>query len=431
MLFLDAAGLASTTLRPMDSPAPGFFDSPVPGLSSLDLARRFADRFRNDPRIGARAPGRVNLIGEHTDYSEGLVLPFAIDRETLVLAGPGASSRVRVLACDLAAEGDFEPVFAGDLEPDREPDRDSRGARRRGDWLDYVRAVFAALAERGLEFGPVDLAISSRVPREAGLSSSAALCVGLVTALDALGGCGLDARERARVAHRAESHFVGLSCGILDPFASALAERDCALLIDCQSQATQRVRFDSTGAAVLVAHSGISRALARGDYRERVRECRRAEEALALQGGVDSLRDLAPADLPAVEAALDPLLFRRVRHVVSENERVSRVRNALERSDFFEVGVQLRAGHRSLAVDFEVSTPELDALCEIADSLPGVFGSRLTGAGFGGCTLHLVEPGAVPGVRRELARRFASRFGCDPHAFAVRPSAGASTFLPG
>ena len=111
MLFLDAAGLASTTLRPMDSPAPGFFDSPVPGLSSLDLARRFADRFRNDPRIGARAPGRVNLIGEHTDYSEGLVLPFAIDRETLVLAGPGASSRVRVLACDLAAEGDFEPVF--------------------------------------------------------------------------------------------------------------------------------------------------------------------------------------------------------------------------------------------------------------------------------------------------------------------------------
>lgn len=383
----------------------------------------FFDRFGTSPQVGSSAPGRVNLIGEHTDYSEGFVLPFAIDRETWILAADGDSvsveDRVRVWARDLDDQAQFDP----------------RVTSRRGDWLDYVHGVVCALRERGLEVGSVDLAISSEVPRESGLSSSAALGVGLVTALDQLRGWGLDPVERARIAHRSENHFVGVGCGILDPFACALGQPNCALRIDCRSQLVRPVPLDAESAVVLVAHSGITRALARGDYRERVEECREAFGQASGSGVVGAeataLRDLDARDLERLELILTPVLLARARHVVSENERVDAVCVALESRDYAAVGECLRESHRSLRDDFAVSTPELDGLCEIADALPGVYGSRLTGAGFGGCTLHLVAPEAAQEVAAELSRRFETRFGRDPKPVCVRPSPGAQGFRIG
>lgn len=374
----------------------------------------FERRFGRRPRAAARAPGRVNLIGEHTDYNEGLVLPCAIDRDLTVVAAPGDAARVRVHSLELEDTQEFD---AGRLE-------------RRGGWVDYVQGVVAALQEEGLSVQGLDLLVASRVPREAGLSSSAALGVGLATAIDAALGLGLDALERARVAHRAESEFVGVRCGIMDPFASALGRRDHALRIDCRSQELSAVPFPSERLGILVLHSGVERRLAQGSYGDRRGECAAALAAARATGAVPpevrSLRDVTPGELPGLERVLEPLLMRRVRHVVSENARVDAFCAALETGAFEEAGAVLRAGMRSLSEDFEVSVPELDALCALADGHPDVFGSRLTGAGFGGCALALLRPEALEEVAGAVLSGFEARFGRRPRYWSVRPSDGAS-----
>ncbi len=230
-------------------------------------------------------------------------------------------------------------------------------------------------------------------------------------------------------AHRGESQFVGLGCGIMDPFASALGRRDALLRIDCRSLETRTVPLPGDRVRILIAHSGVRRALTERGYRDRVDECRCALEAARAAGvappGATALRDLAPERLPELERRLEPVLFRRVRHVIRENARVDAMCAALEAEDFAAAGALLREGMRSLREDFEVSTPELDALCEIADAQPGVFGSRLTGAGFGGCALHLVDADSAPAVEEALAAGFERRFGRRPPVWAVVPGDGA------
>jgi galactokinase len=376
------------------------------------LRAEFEARFGQPPTLAVRAPGRVNLIGEHTDYNEGLVLPCAIDRDTRVVAALREGGRVRVLAADLAAVADFDPAAPA----------------RRGDWTDYVQGPFAALAERGLRCGGLDLAVASEVPRESGLSSSAALCVAVTLACERVFGLGLSAEDVARVAHRAESGFVGVACGIMDPYASALGRRDHALRIDCRSGEVTAVPLAGGRLRLLIAHSGVRRALAHGGYGERVAECEAALAAARAAGiapEARALRDLSEKHLPALERALEPRLFRRARHVVTENARVDAFCAALAREDLASGGALLREGQRSLRDDYEVSVPELDALCEIGDALPGVFGSRLTGAGFGGCTLHLVEPERAEAVAEALARGFETRFGRRAPVLLARPAAGA------
>ena len=383
------------------------------------LVREFRSRFGRAPEIAARAPGRVNLIGEHTDYNEGLVLPCAIDRETLVLAGRRGDSRVRVFSRERAEERHF----------------DARAPEPGGGWLDYVQGVVFALRERDSRLQGFDLALASDVPEGSGLSSSAALELAVATALDASQGLGLDARELARLAHRAENGFAGVACGIMDQFASALGRRGHALRLDCRSQGVEMVPLPATDVALLVANSGTKRALASAGYGNRVAECQRALAA-AREAGVAppearALRDLSPPDLPALARVLEPLLLRRARHVVTENERVDATCTALHAGDWETVGALLREGMRSLRDDYEVSTPELDALCELADALPGVYGSRLTGAGFGGCTLHLVAPGAAPELAEALAAGFERRFGRRPPAWVVTASDGAERLTLG
>ena len=376
------------------------------------LVDAFTVRFGRAPERCARAPGRVNWIGEHTDYNGGLVLPGAIDRDTLVAVAPSAEERVCVLALDLDREETFDPS----------------SPKRAGSFVDYVQGVVAALAERGTRVPGLDLAVTSQVPRESGLSSSAALEVAVATALDALLELGLDATERARVAHRAETAFVGVPCGVMDQFASALGRADHVLRIDCAREEVRPIRAPS-GVELLIFDSGVRRALVDGGYARRREECEAALEAARSEvsgSALASLSDLSADDLPALAKALEPVLFRRVRHVVTENGRVDATCRALEAGDLARAGAALSEGMRSLADDFEVSTPELDALCALADRHPGVFGSRLTGAGFGGCTVHLVEPAAAEEVADEVGRGFEGRFGRRPPVLQARLADGAS-----
>jgi galactokinase len=382
-------------------------------LAQDEAIRIFRERFGRSPAAAARAPGRVNLIGEHTDYNEGLVLPCAIDRATQVCAARRGDGRVRVFSREAGETREFAVA-----EPPR-----VQG------WTDYVAGVIWALAEAGCPIAGADLAISSDVPAGSGLSSSAALGVGVATALDALFGLGLDPEARARVAHRSESAFVGVGCGVMDQYASALGRPGCALRIDCRSLETMPVPIAGE-LALLVAHSGVHRELARGGYGDRREECREALEAARRAGvappAARALRDLEEHHLPALAQRLPEVLFRRARHVIRENARVDAVCEALRSGDLARAGMLLRAGQASLRDDFEVSIPELDALCEIADALPGVYGSRLTGAGFGGCTLHLVAAVESRAAAEALALGFERRFGRRPPVLAVTPSEGAS-----
>ena len=375
------------------------------------LRRGFEDRFGHRPEVAVRAPGRVNLIGEHTDYNDGLVLPCAIDRDAFVLAARRSDGVVRVFSENRDEERRFELACL-----ERHPGAET-------DWSDYVKGVVWALVGRGYETRGLDLVVSSRVPVGAGLSSSAAFTVALATVVPLAEGWSLPARTRAEIAHQAESAYLGLGSGILDQFASALGERDHALAIDCRSRVVRPISMPPGAVCLLVSDSGIRHSLADAGsgYRTRVAECREVREI----GGVESLRDWAPEDLSHLASKLEPTLFRRVRHVICENQRVLDFCAQLEAGDLRAAGELLREGHCSLRDDYEVSIPELDALCELADAEPGVYGSRLTGAGFGGCALHLVDPEQAEDVADALGHGFEQRYGRRPAVLSIVTADGA------
>lgn len=378
----------------------------------LRLSCEFEERFGRPPELAARAPGRVNLIGEHTDYNGGLVLPCAIDRDTVVLGARRDDARFRVHSRELRADAVFD---AGTL-------------CRTGGWVDYVQGVVFALAEHGGRVPGLDLAIASEVPEGAGLSSSAALEVAIATLLAHAAEDDLPPRERARIAHRAESGFVGVACGVMDQLASAMGREGAALRIDCTSLAISVVPLPEA-AALLIVDSGVRHRLSDGEYNRRRRECEAALAAAQSAGvapaGAATLRALTTADLPALARSLDALSLRRVRHVLTENDRVDEVCDALAKGDLPRAGVALRAGMESLRRDFEVAVPETEALCEIGDATPGVFGSRMTGAGFGGCTVHLVARDMAGGAQSAIVAGFARRYGRAPRAWLVRAARGA------
>ena len=373
----------------------------------------FSEDFGSSAEWVAVAPGRVNLIGEHTDYNEGLAVPCALDRRTLVLGAPRGDRKVRVHAWDLNEAGEFL----------------SDAPERRGSWLDYVQGVFFALAERGIDLPGFDLGITSTVPLNSGLSSSAALGVALVVGLNAALDLDLSPSDWARVAHRGEKGFVGVQCGLLDHFASALGRDRHALRIDCRSQTVEPIPIAGAGFSILLVHSGVERRLADGVYGERVAECRRALGAAQAAGiappSARALRDLSEAQLPRLERALDPIEFRRARHVIGENARADAFCRALVEGDTQSLGTLLAQGQASLREDYAVSTPELDWLCELGSQCDGVVGSRLTGAGLGGFTLHLVVPDQLEAAREEIGEGFRARFGRLPESLTALPSRGA------
>ena len=388
-------------------------------IANKEQRERFDQDFGRKPVSAARAPGRVNLIGEHTDYNQGLVLPCAIDRATTALVALRDDDRARIHAWDLDERFDLSVK-----------ERESGGG-----CSEYVSGIVSAMSELGVEVPGFDLALTSSVPIGAGLSSSAALSVSVVAALDEALGIGLSRRKWAELAHRAESHFVGVGCGVLDPLASALGQRGTALRIDCRDSEVEPIKIEGEAWSILIFHSGVTRRLLDGSYSQRVAECEKALELARRAGladpGATCLSDLDVDAVIGLSAVLPDREFRRARHVLTENQRVEAFCSALRRGDDAALGELLIQGQASLRDDYEVSIPELDCLCEEANGSEGVFGSRLTGAGGGGCTLHLVEPASLARVQEEVASGFERRFGYRPESWVVLPAEGArSGHLP-
>jgi galactokinase len=379
-----------------------------------DLRAAFVTLHGEAPRL-FRAPGRVNLIGEHTDYNEGFVLPMAIDRET-VIAGRLRPDR-RIVARSLG------------LDEVAEVDLDRPAPARRGLWIDYLEGVARVLERRGLRLAGADLLVDSDVPLASGLSSSAALEVAAALALVRLAGHDLDPVELARVGQEAEHEWVGAMVGIMDQLASALGRAGHALLVDCRTLEVRPIAlsFEARGVAVVVIDTRVRHDLAASEYNTRRRECERGVELLRpVLPAIGALRDVTIEQLARHEHLLPEPIRRRCRHVVTENARTLGAAEALARGDLATMGAAMAASHESLAHDYEVSSPELDALVELAGAVAGVIGTRMTGGGFGGCTVALVARSRVDALVAGVAPGYARRFGREPAFHVVEADWGAA-----
>jgi galactokinase len=375
------------------------------------LRRAFSQAFGASPQVLVRAPGRVNLIGEHTDYNEGFVLPVAIDRAIYIAARARADRRVRLVALDMGQRTEFtlDAIVRDETAP----------------WSNYVRGVALFLEQAGYALRGLDGVIRGDVPRGAGLSSSAALEMAAALAFQVTSGLALDRVQMALVGRRAENEFVGVQTGIMDQFVSALGRRDHALWIDCRSLEYRLVPLPAD-VRIVVADSGVRRGLVASAYNQRRAECEEGVRRLAERlPGIRALRDVSVAAFEAHKDVLPQPVRRRVQHVVYENRRVLDAVAALEHGDLAAMGRLMDASHASLRDLYQVSGPELDALVEIARSVPGCLGARLTGAGFGGCTVNLVEQHAVPAVVAAIERDYPARTGRTPRVYICRAVDGA------
>jgi galactokinase len=375
------------------------------------VEKAFAEFFGAPPEICVHAPGRVNLIGEHTDYNNGFVLPAAIDR-SIYIAGRRRSGRtVRVHSIDFKQTAEFS---LDAVEPDpRQP------------WSNYVRGVSKFLNSDGHALAGAELIFGGDVPRESGLSSSAALEVAVVAFWKKLLGLELDSVYGVRLARRAENDFVGVPCGVMDQFASALSLKGHALFLDCRDLSFRHVPLRAD-VKIVVCNSGVKRALAQSEYELRLKQCRQAVAQLGTEGlAVKSLRDVDLDDLEVASNALGDLLFRRARHVVSENGRVLEGVRALEGGDLDRFGELMYASHESLRDDYEVSSRELDTLVDLARKQPGVFGARMTGAGFGGCTVNLVHGDAAGAFSEAVREGYKQAVGQEAEVYVCAASDGA------
>jgi len=383
-----------------------------PGGDWLDaIAAAFRARFGRPPSGLAEAPGRVNLIGEHTDYNQGFVLPVAIDRTIAVAFAPREDGRVCAYSLDFDQEDEFALADIGRREDDS--------------WANYLRGVALVLQQAGHRLTGLDLVIQGDVPIGAGLSSSAALEVASVGAFATAAGLALADRDKALLAQRAENEFVGVACGVMDQMAAVFGRADHALRVDCRSLETEPVplNLEAHGLCIVVANTGVRRALTASAYNQRRQECNRAVGLLALllhRRRPRSLRDITLNDLRVHGRFLPEDLFRRARHVVGENARVLATVDALQRGDLEEVGRLFAASHESLAHDYEVSSAELDLMVELACSLEGVVAARMTGAGFGGCTVNLVGSDALDDFRQQVIDTYRARTGLPAEMYACK-----------
>ena len=365
-----------------------------------------------DAEAAAYAPGRVNIIGEHTDYNDGFVLPAAVDRCVAVAARRLPGDTFTLHAIDLGHHCSFA---RGALEQDpRHP------------WANYFKGVVWALAKRGLSFPACEAVITGDIPQGAGLSSSAAYEVATVLLLETLGGFSLPPVEIAQLAREAENGFVGVACGIMDQMASVFGQQGRALFLDCRSLVRTTVALPP-GLKLVVVNSGVRHSLAASSgYNERRAQCEEGVRVLSTSlPNVRALRDVEPDDLTRLLPALSPVVAKRCRHVVSENARVGQVISAMKAGDLGQLKTLLSASHFSLRDDYQVSCPELDLLVDLALAQPGCQGARLTGAGFGGCTVNLVEAPAVEAFSRSMMSAYQKRAGRPAAIHVFEPSAGA------
>jgi galactokinase len=357
-----------------------------------------------------RAPGRVNIIGEHTDYNLGFVLPMALDMATDVAIAPSADGKLRIHSEDRKETREFDAAAVAGLRPEHH-------------WTDYPIGVAQEVVRAGFSIAPANLLIRSTVPDGSGLSSSAALEVS--SALAFLGGRAMDPLDLARLCQRAERNYVGMPCGIMDQYISVFGREHSAVEIDCRSLGHRFVSLP-LGAAFVAVNTMVKHALAGSAYRDRVAECAAAVEGIRkMFPAVESLRDVSPEQFQAAEHLLSPVVARRARHIVTEDARVNRFVEASERGDLEAMGKLMVESHRSLQLDYEVSCEELDFLAEAALGIEGVYGARMTGGGFGGCTVSMMRPAAAPLFREKIAKAYEGKFGITPRVYECKPSAGA------
>jgi galactokinase len=374
------------------------------------FAGEFIQRFEQEPLVFS-APGRVNLIGEHTDYNEGFVLPFAIDKRTFVAIAPRTDRVIRAhtLTLDKSAEFNLD-----------DPAEESKS------WSVYIRGMAEMLRRKEIEIAGADILIDSDVPFGAGLSSSAALEIALGLAMSEVAETAIDRRELALAGQQVEHEFARVRSGIMDQFASALSEAGSALLIDCRSLEVEAVGLNLETAMLVICDSRVKHSLASSEYNKRREECEEGVRILSEHmPDIMSLRDVSSTDFERLSEHLPEAVAKRCRHVISENARTLAAVAAIRRGDLIETGRLMFLSHQSLQQDYEVSSPELDLLVDAAMAIDGVYGSRMTGGGFGGCTITLLESSVYDRFRRELVNAYEDRFRKSPVISPVVPSAGA------
>lgn len=369
----------------------------------------FAEKFGYPATHAIQAPGRVNLIGEHTDYNDGFVLPCAIDYQTVISCAPRPDRTVRVIAADYDNQEDSfsldAPIVAHDSQQ----------------WSNYVRGVVKHLQKRSNAFGGADLVISGNVPQGAGLSSSASLEVAVGTVFQQLYHLPLDGTQVALNGQEAENQFVGCNCGIMDQLISALGKKDHALLIDCRSLGSKAVSMPE-GVAVIIINSNFKRTLVGSEYNTRREQCETGARFFQQK----ALRDVELSQFNAVASQLDPVVAKRVRHVLTENARTVEAADALEKGDLQRMGVLMAESHASMRDDFEITVPQIDTLVEIVKATIGERGGvRMTGGGFGGCIVALVPESLVPEVKQAVADQYEAATGIKETFYVCKASQGA------
>ncbi len=358
-----------------------------------------------------RAPGRVNLIGEHTDYNLGFVCPVALQLATYVAIAPARDGKLRIYSEDRHQMREFDTAAIASLSRERH-------------WSDYPIGVAHELTHAGFAIEPASLLIRSTVPEGSGLSSSAALEVS--SALAFLHGRSLEPLQLALLCQRAERNFVGMPCGIMDQYISVFGRENSAVEIDCRSLGHRDVQLPS-GITFVAVNTMVKHALAGSAYQERVQECAAAVEGLKARfPNIASLRDVSVSEFESAAHLLPKVIARRARHVVTENDRVERFVSASATGDLALMGKLLVESHRSLQNDYEVSCAELDFLVDTALAMDGVYGSRMTGGGFGGCTVTMLRHDSEERFRRDIAAAYEKQFHATPQTYQCKPSAGAS-----
>lgn len=379
------------------------------------IKNRFVQTFGAGGKIHViRAPGRVNLIGEHTDYNEGFVFPMAIEPHVLVACRGRDDGRVTVVSTHFPGQKVEFSV-------------QEKIQRAEPAWGNYFRGVAAQLIAAGIPLTGMDMLIDNTLPVGGGLSSSAALEVATAQAFLTLAGLKMDPARLALVCQKAEHEYARMPCGIMDQTIVTSARQGCAMLLDCRDLSKHFVPIDPAELRVVIINSMIRHELTGSEYPERRQQCEQGVKFFQQQNPqIKALRDVTMAQLQAAQGKLDDVVYRRCRHVVSENARTLEAANLLNKRQYEEAGELMVQSHNSLRDDYQVSTPELDFLVEQAMKIKGVYGSRLTGAGFGGCTVSLVQPRAVENFTRTIEQAYEQKFNVKPVIFATTATAGVS-----
>jgi galactokinase len=368
------------------------------------IKEKFNELFEGEPVI-VRSPGRVNLIGEHTDYNMGFVLPAAIDKAVYYAIKPRKDKQVNLFAFDLNEEWQFE---ADDVKKSEKS------------WANYLIGVVDQINKSGREIMGFDCVFGGNIPIGAGLSSSAAIEAGLAYALNNLFDLGFDKIELVKLAQRAENQFVGVQCGIMDQYINIFGKKGNVLRIDCRSLDYEYFPFKFDDVSIVLFNTNVSHSLASSEYNQRRRECSSGVDIIKRQyPHVESLRDVTPAMLEENRDKLDGVIYKRCKYVIEENQRLLNACEALNNNNLSEFGQYMYGSHQGLSKEYEVSCPELDYLVELVSGREGVYGARMMGGGFGGCTINLIKNNYVDSVWQFVKENYKKKFGIEAEVYVT------------